>query len=63
MVNLHRFSSSQQGRDNHEWTIQRHCQHWAQKTQDEVNENKKNNRKQKTKKMKHKIGVGMMVAI
>ena len=49
--------------DNHKWTIQRHCQHWAHKTQDEVNENKKNNTKQKTIKMKHKICMGMMVAI
>ena len=24
-------------RDNKEWAIQRHCQHWVHKTQDEIN--------------------------
>ena len=32
-----------------EWTIQRHCQHWVNKTQDEDKQNK--NTTQKTKKM------------
>ena len=38
-------------RGNQEWTIQRHWQHWAHKTQEEDKQTQKHNTAQETKKM------------
>jgi hypothetical protein len=35
---------------NHEWTIQRHCQHWAHKTQDENKQDNTNTQHEKLKR-------------
>ena len=39
---------------NHEWTIQRHQKHWAEKTHEEDKQNKTKQNKNKTNKNKTK---------